>query len=546
MLSILPAGVGDYIVLPLVTDPDDLATVAFDYLTTQIPGWAPSPADPVSRLIEAEAQMIAEETDVAANVSPAIFRYLGQLHNLPPQDAVPASVSSTWTMIDTQGYTIPQGTVVQIAASGNQAYAFANPADIVIPAGQAQATGVVLVAVDPGAGANGLGPAATLVDAYAFVGTIVLAGTTGGGVDAEQDDAYVSRLSATLRLITPTPILPGEFAALYRTVPGVFRAVAIDLYNPVDGTTNNPRMVTVAGIDTNGNAASPATKAAGLALLQALREVNFIVNVIDASYTPIDVAFTAQTYPGYDPVAASAAAVSAVQNYLNPATWGLPPSGETPLWLPTPKVRVNKVIQAVEDAPGIAWAEPVVIGPANLVPNPSFETDLSGWATSGVALNAGATISRTTAQAYVGAASTQLNTTAAVAYEGAQISLPGRFRAGAPYTFSVSLKGNAGGEGLQLLIGDAYTGSNIGSSTVNLTNAWQQFTLTWTPSADRTAVYIAIRSVVAVAETVFVDGVMVTQTPAAVAYGGDISDITLSGPAALPRAGTITPTVTAG
>lgn len=544
MPSIPPALVGDYVVLPLITDPDDLAQVAFDYLTANIPGWAPSPADPMSRLIEADAQMIAEETDVAANVPPAIFRYLGQLHNILPQDAVLASVSSTWTMIDTQGYTVPAGAVAQIAASGNQAYAFATTADIIIPGGQAQATGVVLVAVEPGAAANNLGPAVQLVDAYAFVGTIALNGTTGGGVDAEEDDAYLSRLSATLRLITPTPILPDEFAALYRTVPAVFRAVAIDLYNPVDRTSNNPRMVTVAGIDTNGNAVSPATKAAGLALLQSLREVNFIVNVIDATYTQIDVAFTAQTYPGYDPMVASAAAVAAVQRYLNPAAWGLPPSGETPLWLATPKVRVNKVIQAIEDTPGIAWAEPVLIGPANLAPNPSLETDLAGWATSGPTLNPGASISRTTTQAYVGTASLWVTTSAAQPFEGAGLSVPGTFKAGVTYTFSVYLKGNAGGESLQLLLADI--SGEFGASSVTLTNGWQRFSATWVPTLDRAAVDAVIRGIPAAVQTWFVDGVMVTQTPGVVAYGGDISDITLAGPAALPRAGTITPTVTAG
>lgn len=167
------------------------------------------------------------------------------------------------------------------------------------------------------------------------------------------------------------------------------------------------------------------------------------------------------------------------------------------------------------DRRGIAPTVPPAL--TNLVPNPSFETDLTGWAASGAVLNPGATITRTTAQAYVGSASMKVVTTAAVAYEGAGITLGGTFRAGVAYTLSVYLKGAAGGEALQLILSDSF--SDTASSAVNVTNAWARYTLTWTPSADRTTAYAIIRTTGALAETVIVDAVMVTPASAAVAYG---------------------------
>ena len=57
-------------------------------------------------------------------------------------------------------------------------------------------------------------------------------------------------------------------------------------------------------------------------MLQAQREVNFVVNVIDATYTTFDVTFTAIAYPGWDLPAVEVAAESAVATYLSPSNWG--------------------------------------------------------------------------------------------------------------------------------------------------------------------------------------------------------------------------------
>jgi hypothetical protein len=156
---------------------------------------------------------------------------------LPPQDATPASVYSTWTLIDTLGHTIPAGTHVGISDAAGNINAFLTLVDVVVSAGSSAtpAGSVQLQAVTPGLAASGLGGvgvAAQLIDTLDFVSTVVLSTATAGGLDAEDDATYLDRLQRKLRLLSTRPILPSDAAILARDVAGVYRAVAIDGFNP--------------------------------------------------------------------------------------------------------------------------------------------------------------------------------------------------------------------------------------------------------------------------------------------------------------------------
>ena len=274
----------EYLDVPIETDPDALAEDAFDYISDQVPGWEPNAGNLEVWLIEALARMSAEVRDLASMVPETIFRYFGgSLLGIEPIEAAGASADTTWTVIDT------------------------------------------IVATEEGTESSGLGGAGAameLIDPLDFVNTVVLTSATAGGVDAETDATYLNRLADNLRLLTPRPIVPDDFATLARNIPGVERALAIDGYNPVGGTYNNERMVAVALQDASGNAVSTAIKTQVDAMLQAQREVNFVVNVIDATYTTFDVTFTAIAYPGWDLPAVEVAAESAVATYLSPSNWG--------------------------------------------------------------------------------------------------------------------------------------------------------------------------------------------------------------------------------
>lgn len=345
----------EYVALPVETSPDALATAALTYIADRVPGWAPAAGNLETILVEALASMVAEARTVASDVPPAIFRYFGKLVGVLPIESARASVGSTWTMVDNAGYTVRAGTYVGIRTAGDTLAAFRVEADVVVPPGSTTtaAGAVTLVAVEAGAAGSGLAGPGELQDALDYVAGIALVGTTAGGRDAESDDAYLDRLSDELRLMAPRPILAADFAVLARRTPGVARALALDGYNPSNSTYTNERMIAVAVIDAAGLALSAGVKAAVDADLQSRREVNFIVNVIDPTYTAVWVSFTATAHAGSSTTAVRDAGVAALQAALGPARWGLPDYGDRPLWLAETIVRRFELAAILDRVEGL-------------------------------------------------------------------------------------------------------------------------------------------------------------------------------------------------
>lgn len=356
-----------YIPVPIEVEPSDIAEDAFAYLEEQVPGWLPSPGNLEAWLIEAIAQYAGELRDLAVLVPDAIFKYYGEtVLGLPAYDAVAATGTTTWTMRDSAGYHVEAGTLVAVTPpASTDATAFAVATSFTVPNGQTTATGVIVTAIEPGAAASGLTGTVQVIDALDFVTSVVLVGATSGGQDAETDEAYLARLSDLLTLLSPRPILPQDFAILaQRGVAGVARATAIDLYNPgppIDA--NCPRCVTVAVVDSDGNAVAAPVKTQVDTLLQSEREVNFLVFVVDPTKTAVNVAFTAMSFPGYDPVDVASRARAAVTAYLSPATWGVPPYGDTSArsWMNKTAVRYLELSQVINETDGIDYVVTLTI-----------------------------------------------------------------------------------------------------------------------------------------------------------------------------------------
>jgi hypothetical protein len=359
-----------YIDVPIDTEPVDLAEEAFAYLEQQVPGWLPSPGNLEAWLVEALAQTASELRELCSLVPDSIFQYFGEtILGFPPYPAVQAQASTTWTAVDSAGgYTVPAGTLVAINPPASMdAYAFQVVEQFQFPAGQQTVTGVQIQALEAGAAASGQSGSVELLDPLVFVDAVVLEGPTSGGSDAEPIDAYLDRLSSYLTLLTPRPILPNDFALLASTLnPAVARATAIDLYNAQTGQSDVPRCVTVAIADLDGNPVPAQVRADVDALLQSMREVNFLVFVIDPTYTTVDVQFTVAVWPGYDPAQVAALAVQNLQAYLSPARWGQPPFGNpggTQSWLNIPIVRLSEVSEQLNRTDGVWWVVDLQIGP---------------------------------------------------------------------------------------------------------------------------------------------------------------------------------------
>lgn len=353
-----------YIEVPFEKDPDTLAAEAFDYLAANLPGWVPHEGHLESWLIEALTRLVAEAREVASRVPAAIFRYFGQsILDIPAIDATPATAQSTWTMIDAQGYTVEAGTLVAFRVAGDTLIPFRVRDTVVVAPGSVSTAvnEVTLEAVEPGTAANNLGAGPMeLVDALAYVDSVV-ATNPAGGVNGESDDAYLDRLAEELELLAPRPILPNDFAVLARRVPGVYRAQAINLYDPATGTFDNERMVTVAVVDEDGNALSQAIKDEVDAYLESRREVNFIIHVIDPAYVVVDVAFTVVALDGWDLNDVRDRAVAAVTETLDPGTWG---GGDQspPVWLNTAStVRYLEVASLLDRVEGVDYVQDLTL-----------------------------------------------------------------------------------------------------------------------------------------------------------------------------------------
>lgn len=463
------------IILPITTDPDEIAEIGLDYLEDAVPGWTRERADPAFQMIMTTARVIAEARDTASDVPPAIFRYQGEwLVGLPPVDAASAQTTATIVMVDNAGYTIDAGTPFEILTAGDESFVFlTSDAVTVLPGATTTATGEVgLVAETAGEDSSGLPDTSTIrsVDTITFIDSVTLEEDTSGGVAAETDDEYLARLVEEFRLFTPRPILPSDFAVLARRVLGVERALPLNLFSPaavvnqqttlsitggppasgsfglnvsapfVEGyatliawnatatnvrdalldmaglhlgdvtATGGPlpgtpvvltwagsmsgqtvtlavadstlsagtadvaittaavdgygveRTITLAVTDENGAAVASGVKTEVAALLNSLREVNFVVNVIDATYTSIDVEFDAVAYAGFDTNALRIEVEAVVAEYLSATEWGKPPSGgPSSEWIDEPIVRYGELYQIVNAVEGVHYVTRLVL-----------------------------------------------------------------------------------------------------------------------------------------------------------------------------------------
>lgn len=349
-----------FLPLALDTDPELLVQQADDYMTDAYgPEWRANAGTFVRRFFGANALLASVNRDTAVLVGTEIFKYLGSLYSLQPQRAISATVRATITAVDRAGYRIEQGRAFSIAATGDTAYAFLVEETVTIPV-DADSAQVTLVAAEPGVAANDLTGTARPIDALAWIASVALIDATGGGADAEPIEDYLTRLVELFQLQAPRPILPEEFATVMRTVPGVFRALAIDGYDPDDGSTDNTRMLGLWGIREDGTPIPEPTRLAAGLLLAARREATFVVNVIETpDYTTVDLDFRGVALPGWDPEAVETNAIEVLTSRLQSSSWGLV---DRRGWRVVNVVRASQLEAAATRVQGMDYVELTISG----------------------------------------------------------------------------------------------------------------------------------------------------------------------------------------
>jgi hypothetical protein len=336
-----------------------LEVEAFERIEAQFEEWTPAEGNLDVWIIKAFARLSSIVRGQAAELSAAAFKKFGEsIANVPPILASPASVGSTWTMVDTAGYTIAAGTKLNIASSGESVVAFEVIEDVVIAPGSSETAegGVVLRAVIPGVGGNGLSADPTASDSTATTSaatSITLTGVTSGGVDEETEDAYLDRLTEELQLLSLSLIVPDDFSKDARSVAGIWRALTLGGYE--NETAEKPLCVTVFPVDVNGAALSTPKKEELQARQQAKVPSGALVFVRDTKYTKVDVSAEVVCIKGFEPSAVKAAVEGLLASLLAPANWGLPPQGDrlSNGWLNSTIVYVNDLIAEIDRLNGV-------------------------------------------------------------------------------------------------------------------------------------------------------------------------------------------------
>jgi hypothetical protein len=213
----------DFINIPIETEPDAVAQIAFDYMEENVPGWSPADGNLDVWILSAGARQAAEGRDIASDVPVSILRYIGfYIFNLAPVEATAATALTNWTMSDNAGYTILDGTNVGIRDANGDLIPFVTVGDFSVAVGSTTAVNIPIAALEPGANGSNLGAVGgnvELVDAIAGPSLITLVAKTAGGSDDEDDQVYISRLINYIRLMSPRPVKAQDFADLAQISP---------------------------------------------------------------------------------------------------------------------------------------------------------------------------------------------------------------------------------------------------------------------------------------------------------------------------------------
>lgn len=305
-------------------DVDELVDRALVDAQTKLPEWTPREGNTEVVLTEALALIVAELVYAINRVPPLTLEGLLALFGVARGDGDPATGEVEFTLADTFGHTIPEGTTLRVTVTetGEEVQFVTLDVLTISPGNTTGSVGVQ--ATENGVSGNGL-PAGTLlelVDAVPYVDQVELTTATSGGSDLETDSEFYDRGALLLSRLVTTLVLDDHFTAAALEDPAVGRARTYDLYDGVGASVGSDvGHVTVVVTDDDGTALDAGTKTALAATLTAKAVAGLTVHVIDPTYTTVDVEVDIQVLEGFDGPTVAAAVQEALEGYLNPATW---------------------------------------------------------------------------------------------------------------------------------------------------------------------------------------------------------------------------------
>ena len=313
--------------------------------------WVAPQAGLVWLQADATGELGADREQQALTIAESIWAEFGTtVHDLPIGTAQTAVGTTTWTVAGAPASgTIPAGTQV---ASGDVLFTVLS--DVSFTGPTATVSGVAIEAVEEGLGGNvAAGPVDVLMALGYTVTVAIDVPGTSGGAEAETIDAYMNRLRLHVAH-AGRPTLPADFSARLRDyLPTAARVLAVDLYDATTSTAGVEKHITLVPVDAAGEPIPSGDRGVAQSLLDAEREPNFVVHVVDPTYTTINASASITVWPGWDATAVRGQAEAAVRRWLAPGRWGQPPVGESSEWYSEPTVLRSELSAVINQVEGV-------------------------------------------------------------------------------------------------------------------------------------------------------------------------------------------------
>ncbi|ASX98710.1 baseplate J protein [Arthrobacter phage Colucci] len=322
------ADVPEYEALNLLnfgTEPD-IVSAGTAYAMAALPEWQPRAGNTEMVLMESLAVMLGPEIMAIQMLPGQIVEQLMKLYGVARSEGAPVLGRALFTVTNSAPtQVIPAGTRLRLPIPGTgETVDFLTQDELQIITSETLTGQVDVYAEYLGPVGNST-PANTVldvVDTLPFVESVKTVGVMSGGAGPEVDQEFQGRASATLARLTSTLVLPESFQYAAASRPEVGRAKVFDLYNPAQPLVN-PAVghVTVALAGKNGEVLPPATTADIAAWLAGQALSSLKVNVIDPTYTTVNITVSVKPSIGFTTAQVQASVIAVLTEWLNPKTW---------------------------------------------------------------------------------------------------------------------------------------------------------------------------------------------------------------------------------
>ena len=370
------------------TDAESLLNQIITYGRAIIPEWTPAAGEVEMMLAEVFAVGAVDLANYINRLPNGILEALIALFDVERTDGVAATGTVQFTMVDTNGHTIPSGTNL-VYTGGLAPLVFTTDTDLVISSG-VDTGSVAVTAITVGAAHNAV-PASATVQAISntqYVSTVAFTSTNGatGGEDADTDETFLSRATNTFSTFSSALVTPSQIRAsvLDNFTSTAYRCAVYDkeryLDRAVSSTTQHPGYVLVAVANQNttnssGNFSDTTLSASEISDIRTHLEdripAGLQVDIMSAEVVSVSVTASVVTLSGSDASVVETAINNALAAYFDPNVWDWTKSA----------VRVNEVISLIDGVTGVDYVSSVSLaGNAEIFPagadNFTVSTDL--------------------------------------------------------------------------------------------------------------------------------------------------------------------------